>query len=201
MAQHHDGPARIRAVRRDGEQVTPLELFFDLVFVLALTQCTAVMVDRPTWAGVGQAMLVLGVLWWAWVGYAWLTSVLDPEEGAVRLVMFAAMAAFLVAALAVPEAFGDEAMTFAIAYAVVRVAHIALFLLASREDADLRKSVIGLAISTALGTGLIIAGAIADRGARDALWTVALVADMAGPYFFGRRVGSSSLPTSPSATG
>ena len=185
MAQHHGGPARIRAVRRDGEQVTPLELFFDLVFVLALTQCTAVMVDRPSWAGVGQAMLVLGVLWWAWVGYAWLTSVLDPEEGAVRLMMFASMAAFLVAALAVPEAFADEALTFAIAYAVVRVAHIALFLLASREDLELRKSVIGLAISTALAAGLIIAGAIATGGARDALWTVALVADMAGPYFFG----------------
>jgi low temperature requirement protein LtrA len=141
--------------------------------------------DRPTWAGVGQAVLLLGVLWWAWVGYAWLTSVLDPEEGAVRLVMFAAMAAFLVAALAVPEAFADEALTFAIAYTVVRVAHIALFMLASRDDLELRRSVIGLAISTALASALIVAGALVDGGGRDALWTVALVADMAGPYFFG----------------
>jgi low temperature requirement protein LtrA len=185
MAQHREGSARIRAVRRDGEQVTPLELFFDLVFVLALTQCTDVMVDRPSWAGVGQAVLVLGVLWWAWVGYAWLTSVLDPEEGAVRLVMFASMAAFLVAALAVPQAFADEALTFAIALAVVRVAHIALFLLASREDDDLRRSVIGLAISTAVASALLIAGALVDGGGRDALWAVALLADMAGPYFFG----------------
>ena len=110
MAQHDGGSARIRAIRRDGEQVTPLELFFDLIFVLALTQCTTVMVDRPSWPGVGQAVILLGLLWWAWVGYAWLTSVLDPEEGAVRLVMFAAIAAFLVAALAVPEAFGDDAI-------------------------------------------------------------------------------------------
>src|SRR6185503_19619449 len=143
---------------REREQVTPLELFFDLVFVLALTQCTALMANQPTWEGLAKGLLVLGVLWWSWTGYAWLTSVLNPEEGAVRLVMFAAMAAFLVAALAVPEAFADEALTFAIAYAVVRVAHIALFLLASREDVELRKSVIGLAISTALGAGLIIAG-------------------------------------------
>ena len=79
---------------RDGEQVTPLELFFDLVFVLALTQCTTLIVRTPTWEGMLKGLLVLGMLWWSWVGYAWLTSVVDPEEGSVRLVMFAAMAAF-----------------------------------------------------------------------------------------------------------
>ena len=77
---------RLAATLREGERVTPLELFFDLVFVLAITQCTALMADDPTWSGLAQGLLVLGVLWWAWVGYAWLTSVIDPEEGAVRLV-------------------------------------------------------------------------------------------------------------------
>ena len=81
---------------------------------------------------------MLGVLWWGWVGYAWLTSVVDPEEGAVRLAIFAAMAGFLVVALCVPEAFGDLGLTFAVAYGVVRGAHIALFVLASRDDAGLR---------------------------------------------------------------
>ena len=185
MAQHPGGSARIRAVRRDGEQVTPLELFFDLVFVLALTQCTEVMVERPSWAGVGQAMLLLGLLWWAWVGYAWLTSVLDPEEGSVRLVMFAAMAAFLVAALAVPEAFGDEAMALALALAVFRVAHIALFLLASRGEPELRRSVVGLAASTTLAVGLVIAGALVSGDAREIVWLIALIVDMGGPYLFG----------------
>ena len=112
----------------------PLELFFDLVFVLAITQCTALMAHSPTWEGLAKGMLVLGVLWWSWVGYAWLTSVVDPEDDAVRLVMFAAMAALLVAGLCVPEAFGDAALIFALAYAFVRIAHIALFLLASRDD-------------------------------------------------------------------
>ena len=185
MAQHPGGSARIRAVRRDGEQVTPLELFFDLVFVLALTQCTEVMVERPSWAGVGQAMLLLGLLWWAWVGYAWLTSVLDPEEGSVRLFMFAAMAAFLIAALAVPQAFHDEAMALALALAVFRVAHIALFLLASRGEPELRKSVVSLATSTALAVGLIIAGALVSGDAREWIWLIALVVDMGGPYLFG----------------
>lgn len=65
---------RLSAVLREEERVTPLELFFDLVFVLAITQCTALMSDHPTWEGLAQGVLVLGVLWWSWVGYAWLTS-------------------------------------------------------------------------------------------------------------------------------
>src|SRR5881409_1936865 len=92
----------LTAVLRDEERVTPLELFFDLVFVLAITQCTALMAADPTWRGLARGLLVIGMLWWCWVGYAWLTSVIDPEEDLVRLSIFAAMAALLVAALAVP---------------------------------------------------------------------------------------------------
>ncbi len=170
---------------RDGERVTSLELFFDLVFVLALTQCTALMAATPTWEGVLKGLLVLGVLWWSWVGYAWLTSVVDPEEGSVRLVMFAAMAALLVAALCVPGAFGSEALLFAGAYGAVRGAHIALFVLASREDEALRRSVVGLAGSTAIGVGLLVAAAFAGDGVRVGLWGLALVLDMGGPFLFG----------------
>src|SRR5881628_1170455 len=130
----------LTAVLRDEERVTPLELFFDLVFVLAITQCTALMSASPTWAGLAKGLLVLGVLWWSWVGYAWLTSVVDPEDGTVQLVMFAAMAALLV-----PRAFDNLALLFAGAYAVVRAAHIALFTIASRDDPALRRSVAGLA--------------------------------------------------------
>src|SRR5438094_8912436 len=95
----------LTAVLRDEERVTPLELFFDLVFVLAITQCTALMAAEPTWRGLAKGLLILGLLWWAWVGYAWLTSVVDPEEGVVRLAMFGAMAGLLVAALCVPHGF------------------------------------------------------------------------------------------------
>jgi low temperature requirement protein LtrA len=173
-------------VLREGERVMPLELFFDLVFVLALTQCTALMADNPTWEGLAQGLLVLGVLWWSWVGYAWLTSVVDPEEGAVRLAIFAAMAAFLVAALCVPEAFDEYALLFACAYALVRIAQIALFVLASRDDPGLRHSVVvGLAGSTAIGVGLLVAASLADGALQGALWLLALLLDMGGPYFFG----------------
>jgi low temperature requirement protein LtrA len=176
---------RLTAVLRQTERVTPLELFFDLVFVLALTQCTALMADDPTWTGLARGLLVLGVLWWSWVGYAWLTSVVDPEEGAVRLSMFGAMAALLVAALCVPGAFGDEALLFACAYGVVRAGQIALFLLASRDDPGLRSSVWGLAGSSAIGVGLLLAASGADGILQGALWTLALALDMGGPYFFG----------------
>ncbi len=176
---------RLTAVLRDGERVTSLELFFDLVFVYALTQCTALMAATPTWEGVLRAMLILGVLWWAWVGYAWLTSVVDPEEGSVRLVMFAAMAALLVAALCVPRTFGEDALLFACAYGVVRAAHIALFMLASRDDDALRSSVVGLAASTAVGVGVLVAAAFASGGLQLGLWGLALLLDMGGPYLFG----------------
>jgi low temperature requirement protein LtrA len=175
----------ITAVLREEQRVTPLELFFDLVFVLALTQCTALMAADPTWEGIARGLLVLGVLWWSWVGYAWLTSVVNPEEGIVRLAMFAAMAAFLVAALGVPEVFDDSAGAFAAAYAVVRASHIVLFLVASRDDAALRRSVIGLAASTAVGVGLLVAASFADDELQGSLWALALALDMAGPYFFG----------------
>jgi low temperature requirement protein LtrA len=163
----------------------PLELFFDLVFVLALTQCTALMADEPTWAGVAKAMLILGVLWWAWSGYAWLTSVVEPEETLARLTIFGAMAAFLVAALAIPQGFGDWALLLACAYAVVRVAHILLFILASGDDPGLRRSVTSLAVSTAIGVGLLVGAAFADGVLQGLLWLVALLIDFGGPYLFG----------------
>ena len=170
---------------REEERVTPLELFFDLVFVLALTQCTALMAATPTWAGVAKGLAVLAVLWWSWGGYAWLTSVVDPEEGAVRLVLFASMAAFLVAALCVPEAFDDTALLFACAYAVVRVAHIALFVLASRDDPALRTSVTGLAGGTAVGVGLLLAAGFTDGWMQGALWGLAILLDVGEPFIFG----------------
>ncbi len=178
------GP-RISATLRQGEAVKPLELFFDLVFVLAITQCTALMADNPTWEGLAQGLLVLAVLWWAWVGYAWLTSVVDPEEGAVRFAIFVAMAAMLVVGLAVPEAFGDLGLLFAGAYAVVRVMHIALFSIASRDDPELRRSVVGLAVSTAIGVGLLIAASQTNHLLQGSLWALAILLDMGGPLVFG----------------
>jgi low temperature requirement protein LtrA len=176
---------RLNAVLREAERVTPLELFFDLVFVLAITQCTALIAAHPSWSSVAKGLAVLALLWWSWGGYAWLTSVVDPEEGVVRIAMFAAMAAFLVAALCVPGAFDADALLFACAYGVARTAHIALFLIASRDDPALRTSVNGLAGSTAIGVGLLFVASALDGAAQAAVWAVALVLDFGGPFLFG----------------
>jgi low temperature requirement protein LtrA len=177
--------SRLSPVMREGERVMPLELFFDLVFVLAITQCTTLMADDPTWEGLARGMLVLGVLWWAWVGYSWLTSVVDPEEGAVRIAIFGAMAALLIVALCVPEAFGGLALEFALAYGVVRIGQIVLFVLASPDDPELRRSVTGLAVGTAIGVGLLIGASFLDGFAQGALWALALLLDMGDPFVFG----------------
>jgi low temperature requirement protein LtrA len=174
------------AVLREEERVTPLELFFDLVFVLAITQCTALMAHEPTWQGLVRGLLALGVLWWCWVGYAWLTSVVDPEEGAVRIAMFGSMAALLVAALAVPHAFNDDGLVFAIAYGIARYAQVILLYIAGRDNQNLRHSVItGLSFSTAIGVTLLIVASQTDGATQGVLWATALALDMAGPLFFG----------------
>jgi low temperature requirement protein LtrA len=97
----------------DVKRVAPLELFFDLVFVFALTQVTALMANDEGWSGLGRGMLALAAIWWAWAAYAWLTNEVDPRRTGVRLAVCAAMVAMLLAALALPRAFGDEALLFA----------------------------------------------------------------------------------------
>jgi low temperature requirement protein LtrA len=179
--------SRLGEIRREGERVTPLELFFDLVFVLGITQCTGLMSHEQTWSGLAQGLLILAVLWWAWVGYAWLTSVIDPEAIAIRGVIFVAMAAMLIVSIAVQEAFGSLALTFALGIGVFRTAHIALFLLAGAEaeDADLRRSVVGLGVSTAIAVSILVIASFFDGLAQGALWALAIFLDMGGPYFFG----------------
>ncbi|MBA2523686.1 MAG: low temperature requirement protein A, partial [Solirubrobacterales bacterium] len=122
-----------------------------------------------------RGLLILGILWWAWVGYAWLTSVVDPEEGAVRIVMFAAMAGFLVVSLCIPEAFDDLGLTFAIAYGFVRGCQIALFALASEGDPGLQRSVAGLAGGTAVGVGLLVVASFFDGSLQGGIWALALL--------------------------
>jgi low temperature requirement protein LtrA len=167
------------------QRVTPLELFFDLVFVYAITQVTLLMSDDPTWGGVGRGLLVLAALWWAWTGYAWLTNTLEPEEGAVRAGMFGAMAAMLVVALAVPEAFDADALLFGVAYLIVRLLHLLLYAIAGKRDPDLLGAILRFTPSATLAPLLILAAAFFDGGAQAALWVVALAVDYLSPLIGG----------------
>ena len=173
-------PSRRAATLRENDTVMPLELFFDLVFVLALTQSTALMAHHPSWEGVAQGMLVLSVMWWSWTGYSWLTSVVDPEDETVRIALATAIAALVVCSLCIPQAFGDDGLMFAIAYGFVRAMHIVLFVHASGDKPGLRKSAVQFGLAAAMGCGLLIAASQTDGALQAALWVAAVVADFGG---------------------
>ena len=136
--------------------------------------------DDPTWGGLLRGFLVLAAIWWAWAAYAWLTNTLNPEEGIVRIAMFGVMAAMLIAALAVPEAFGEHGVVFGVAYLVVREMHLALYALAARGDHDLAGAVWRFSPSTTICGVLILTAGFLEGDARIALWVIALAVDYLG---------------------
>ena len=171
--------------RGDEHQVTPLELFFDLTFVFAVTQVTILLADDPTWGGIFRGMLVLAALWWAWSVYAWLTSAMDVDEGGVRLAMLASMGAMLVVALAVPGAFGDDAVLFGAAYLLVRLLHLVLSAIVTRDDPERSGALLRFTPTAILGPSLLVLAGFLDGDDRIALWVVALAIDYLGPVVVG----------------
>ena len=165
--------------------VTPLELFFDLVFVFAITQVTTVLSDNPTWSGLGHGLLILAVLWWAWAAYAWLTNTVDPGVGAMWGAVLVAMGAMFVAALAVPDAFGDHGVLFGVAFLIVNVMHLALYALGARADRDLLAAILRVAPSALAGATLILAAGFVDGGLKPILWLAALAVGFFGPVLGG----------------
>src|SRR5919107_3087061 len=161
------------------QRVTPLELFFDLVFVFALTQVTGFLADHLTWTGMLQGAALLTVLWWAWGGYSWLTNAVPAEEviGA-RLVILTAMAAMLVASLAVPDAFGEYGVLFGLAYFVVRFLHVVLFVLATGGTTEARQAMLRLAPGFLGAPALLIPAGFADGFVQGALWAAAIGIDL-----------------------
>jgi low temperature requirement protein LtrA len=168
--------------------VTPLELFFDLVFVFGFTQVTTVLSDNPTWSGLGHGLLLLATLWWVWAAYAWLTNTVDPGVGLVWGAMLVAMAAMFVAALAAPDAFGRHGVVFGVAFLIVNVMHLALYALAVRRDRDFLRAILRTAAPAALaGAALIVAAGFAGGALKPLLWLVALAIGLFAPLFGGVR--------------
>ena len=168
------------ATREQSEKaVEPLELFFDLVFVFALTQVTARLSDDLSWGGLLRGLLVLAAIWWAWAAYAWLTNEVDTRKRSVRLVTFFAMASMLLASLAIPGAFEGDALLFALAYLGVRLAHIGLFAAAS-DDVDVQQAARALATTAATAPLLLIVAAAFDGAAQVGIWIIALAIDYVG---------------------
>ncbi|HSL00375.1 MAG TPA: low temperature requirement protein A [Rubrobacteraceae bacterium] len=160
-------------------RVTPLELFFDLVFVFALTQVTGFLADHLTWTGMLQGGALLVVLWWAWGGYSWLTNAVPAEEVIpARLVILTAMAAMLVVSLAVPGAFGQYGVLFGLAYFLVRLLHVVLFVLATGNTPQTHQAIVRLAPGFLGAPLLLIPAGFADGLAQGALWAAAIAIDL-----------------------
>jgi low temperature requirement protein LtrA len=160
------------------QRVTPLELFFDLVFVFALTQVTGFLANHLTWLGILQGAAVLAALWWAWVGYSWLTNAVPAEEVIpARLVILAAMAAMLLASLAVPDALDEYGVLFGLSYFVVRLLQVALYALATGGTPETRQAILRLAPGFVGAPVLLIVAGFLDGLAQGSLWAVALAID------------------------
>jgi low temperature requirement protein LtrA len=165
-------------------RVTPRELFFDLVFVFAFTQVATLLTNDPTFAGIGRGLLVLAALWWAWAAYAWLTNILDPEEGVVFAALLVALIAMFIAALVVPGVYDDDGVLFGAAFLVVVAMHAVLYAAAGRGNRDLLGAVLRVAPWNLLGATLILIAGFTD-GARTWLWLSAIVCTYAGGLLTG----------------
>jgi low temperature requirement protein LtrA len=166
-------------------RITPLELFFDLVFVFAFTQVTTVMSEHPTWVGVGHALLILSALWWAWASYAWLTNTVDAGEDGVLAAVLGAMAAMFVAALAVPTAFSRHGVIFGVAFLIVAVMYLVLYALSARGEPELFVAILRIVPSSLLGAALILAAGFVDDPGRSTIWIAALAVGFLGPFLGG----------------
>lgn len=179
----------IRPVRRSGDaqaqRATTLELFYDLVFVFALTRVSHALLAHLDWVGVGQAVLVLLAVWWSWNYTTWATNELDPDSGPVRLLLMWLMLASLLMAIAIPEAFAERGLLFAVAYVVIQVSrHAFVTFVAARRGTTERERAARI-LAWFLFAGLFwIAGGLAEGEVRVGLWIVALVLDYVAPLAF-----------------
>ena len=182
------GSDRVGALRTGdgGEQkVTPLELFFDLVYVFAVTQLSHLLLEHPTISGALETLFLLLVVWWAWMYTTWFTNVFDPGALPVRLLLVALMLASLLMAVAIPEAFGERGIMFALAYVAIQVGRTVFGVVALNRSLGVSdptsRTYQRIAAWFAIPSVLWIAGGLLDGEARYALWVIALALEYAGP--------------------
>lgn len=176
--------SRLRLRRDTGEEqrATTLELFYDLVFVFAITQISHLLLGHLTWEGTGQASLLLLVVWWSWNYTTWVTNELDPESISVRLLMIALMLASLLMAVAIPRAFGDHALLFAGSYVAIQVGRHTFLTFAAAAPGTVERERAGRILIWFVAAGVLwIAGALLDGPARIVLWLAALALDYGAP--------------------
>jgi low temperature requirement protein LtrA len=183
-----------RAEEGQEQRATTLELFYDLVFVFAVTQVSHLLLRHLTWDGAGQALLVLLVVWWAWNYTTWVTNELDPESIVVRLVLIGIMLASLLMAVAIPEAFGAHALLFVGSYVAIQVGRHVFLTFGSAERGTIERERAGQILVWFVAAGALwLAGGIADGPARTVLWLAALAIDYSAPLVLFRVPGRPRL--------
>ncbi len=176
--------ARFQRNRDAGEEqrATSLELFYDLVFVFAITQVSHILLEDVSWTGAGEAALCLLVVWWAWNYTTWVTNELDPDSVVVRLLLIGIMLASLLMAVAIPQAFGAHGLLFAAAYVAIQVGRHTFLTFASASAGTIERERAGRILAWFVLAGVFwVAGGLADGEARTALWLVALAIDYSAP--------------------
>jgi low temperature requirement protein LtrA len=164
-------------------RVSTLELFFDLVFVFTITQLTTAVANRPTPAGLLAVLLMLGVIWWMYAGYAWLTNAVPPDRADRKLLLMTGMAGFFVIALAVPGAFTGDGPAFGAGYVVVTVVHSALFTRASSRSVV--RAILRIAPFNLVASLLLLAGGLAGGLLEYGLFAAAFLVQGTSPRLTG----------------
>ncbi len=167
-------------------RTTAVELLWDLVFVFAVTQVTTLLAHRTSWARLGEAMLVLALVWWAWSAFVWAANAQEEQSRTLRACLLAGTLLIFIVGLAVPHAFGRNSLLFATTYAAVRFLHLGVYVDASRRGNASRAAILGFAVTVAIGMALLLAGALAHGWARVVLWLLAVAIDYAGPAWLTR---------------
>ena len=171
-----------RRIEGEGQRATTLELFYDLVFVFAITQVSHLLLEHLTWAGVGQSLLVLLVVWWSWNYTTWVTNELDTEAISVRLLMISLMLLSLLMAVAIPQAFEERALLFAGSYVAIQVGRHAFLTFVAWGAGTVERERAGRILIWFVAAGVLwVGGALADGPARVALWLAALALDYGAP--------------------
>ena len=176
---------RLRGLRRrpDGEEwrASWFELFFDLVFVLVVSQLSGELVSNLTLSGALETLFLLLMAWWAWIYTTWTTNWFDPDTGPMRILLTIGMFGCLLGAVAIPEAFGDRALLLVLGYATIQLVRNLFVVVACERDDPLRPALQRVLAWSLWVAPLWIIGALLEGDARIAIWIVALVADYAGP--------------------
>jgi low temperature requirement protein LtrA len=167
-------------------RTTPVELLWDLVYVFAVTQVATLLGRDLTWAGLGRSLLVLALVWWAWSAFVWAANAAGGETPALRLALLTGTVLVFVCGLAVPQAFGDDALLFVGPYVVVRLIHLALYADASRRGNASWQAIAGFAVTVGIGMALLVVGAVVGTSGRVILWSAAAAIDYAGPAWLTR---------------